>query len=562
MSNTLDSGLQVYKLEDPILDLEAKPAYIFERGAQDSNIRFISSQQFSNDTITFNYLPPSSRTVVSRNIRTDVTIRFTFTGTDQGGPLLQLGTMDSFLMLNYGVSVAQLQIDNGSNSYNESQVFPSLHRYLSTKRLNEDMGYTFNSPDLMYDYSLFLTEGFQYNQSRNFGESAYSDDVLKGRYMRSLITLPTDGGLNSDPNTEMTVDVRFISPIMLKPCQYHNNEHVSKGLFGTEQLTYIMTLHRDLYKYVWAHAPAPQGRTIDNVSYNIIGTPRLLVMEYQLQPDMSLPLDLVAYNYSKYYSQITDFNTVLAPGDSEEVTNSNNQLGGTPEWIIFSIREKSSNISEQNPKVALQIEKIQVTFDTLSLLDSADPIQIYEICKKNGYNGTYEDWANYSGGYIKLKLPSDIQVQALDAPGRLLKHQLQIKVTVRNQTDRDIAIEMPLIISYVGVWTKGYNYSQPQQNIVSADDVLNSQNLPSVPRDLVLMQKMYGGFSFKDVYQKAKNIAPKALKLAKDCGPQALDLVKDITGRGVVGGDMNYGSGVVGGKMAKRNQMKRRLKRY
>lgn len=559
MSNTIDSGLQVYKLEDPLLDLEAKPSYIFERGAQDSNVRKIQSTQFSNDTITFNYLPPSSRTVISRNIRTDVTIRFVFTGVDQGGPLLQLGSLDSFLMLNYGVAVAQLQIDNGSNSYNESQVFPSLHRYLSTKRLNEDMGYTFNSPDLMYDYDLHLTEGYQYNQSRNFGESAYSDDVLKGRYMRSLITV--DPALNPDPNTQMTVDVRFISPIMLKPLQFHNNEHISKGLFGTEQLTYIMTLHRDLQKYVWAHAPS--GRTIDSVSYSVIGTPNLLVMEYQLQPDMSLPLDLVSYNFSKYYSQVTDFNKTLAPGAETSDTNSNNQLGGTPEWIMFSLREKSSNISEENPKVALRIKRIQITFDTLTLLDSADPVQIYEICKKNGYNGTYEDWYNYSGGYIKLKFPSDLQVQALDAPGRLLKHQLQIQVTYQNQTDRTIAVEMPLIISYVGVWTKGYNYSQPQQNIVSADDVLNSANLPSVPRDLILMDKMYGGFSFKDMYQKARNIAPKALKLAKDCGPQALDLVKDITGRGVVGGEYDsYGSGVVGGRMASRKKMKRRLTRY
>ena len=559
MSNTLDTRLEVFKLEDPLLDLEAKPAYIFERAAQDSNVRLIQSTQFSSDSITFNYLPPSSRTVISRNIRTDITIRFTFTGVDQGGPLLQLGSLDSFLMLNYGVAVGQLQIDNGSNSYNESQVFPLMHRYMSTKNLNESVGYTFNSPDLMYDYDLFLTEGFQYNQSRNFGESAYSDDVLKGRYMRTLVTLPTGGGLNVDPNTEMTVDVRFISPIMLKPCQWQNNLHVTKGLFGVEQFTYIMNLHRDLYKYVWAHAPS--GRTVDSVSYNIIGTPYLHVMEYQLQPDQSLPLDLVSYNYSKYYSQVTDFNQTLTPAQTVSVTNSNNQLGGTPEWIAFSVREKTANINEQTPKVALRIKNIKITFDTQILLESADPIQIYEICKKNGYNGTYEDWYNYSGSYVMLKLPSDIQVQALDAPGRLLKHQLQIEVQVENQTSRNIAIEMPLIISYVGVFVKGYNYGQPSQNIVSANDVLNSKNLPAVPRDVLLLEQMYGGFSFKDMYQKAKKIAPKALSLAKKCGPEALDLVKDIAGRGLSAGD-GYGSGVVGGRYAKRGKMKKRMKKY
>jgi hypothetical protein len=552
MSNTIDQHLQTYKLQDPLLDLETKPAYVVERSAQSSNIRYIVSTQSTEGSITFNYLPSSSRTIISRNIRTDVTYTFTFNGQDQGTPLLGLGSTDSFLMLNYGVNQANLSIDNGSNYYTESDVFPILHRYLSTKYLNENMGYTFNCPDLMYNYDLPLTEGFQYNVNRNFGESAFGDDVLHGRYWRVYVNEV------SNTNTQAVVQVRFISPIMLKPLESRNNLHINKGLFGVEQLNYTMTMQNDLYKYVWAHAPS--GNVIDSVTYALTGQPRLLVQEFELQPDQALPLDLISYDFSKFFSQVSNVsnNDILAAGATTEYSNTNNQLGGTPEYIMFYFREKSNFVSPSKPKTALKIEKLKITFDTMTILSEADPTQIYEICKKNEYNGSAEDFFNYSGSYIKLKFPTDINVQALDAVGRLLKHQLTVTATVKNQTDRDMQVEMPLVISYAGVWVKGYNYSQPQQNIVSANDVLNSQNLPALPRDMMIMDKVYGGLSLKDVYDKAKTVGPKAVSFLKDCGPRAIDLVNDLRGKGLE----EYGAGRSGGKIAKRGIMHERLQKY
>lgn len=545
MSNSIDK-FQVYKLEDPLLDLETKPSYVIERSAQSSNIKTVPSTQFSGNQITYTYLPSSGRTIISRNIRSQVTIKFIFTGQDQGSALLGFGSTDSFLMLNYGVQSSNLTIDGGNNSITESDVFPIFHRYINTKSLNDDIGYTFNSPDLMYNYDLPFTQGMGYNANRNFGETNFADDSLRGRYWPSLYNIIENS------NTRCEVDVTFISPIILKPLDYHNNLHINKGLFGVESLTFILTLQDNFYKYVWAHAPS--GNVVDNVTYAITGTPSLFVQEFELQPDQSLPLDLVSYDYVKYYSQVTGLNQSVAANVKSSITSSNNQLGGTPDWIMFYIREQYKDISPNNPKTALPITRLQITFDTAQIFNNADPQQLYEISKKNGYNGLYEDFINYSGSYIKLKFPTDVNVQALDGVGRLLKHQLNITADFINNTGRTITPEIVLVIGYRGIWTKGYNYSQPQINIVSANDILNSADLPNIPRDMLLMDKMYGGFSAKDVYNKISTVGPKAVKFLKECGPQALDIVNDLRGNGYAGN--------TGGKIAKRSNLRNRLRDY
>jgi len=279
MSNTIDTNLKVYQYEDPLLDVEARPVYSIKRSAQNYKIRRVEAYQFTQtgNQINFVYNPPQNH-VISRNIRQLVEFEFVFSGDDQGSPLIQLGSNDSFQCLEYGISSANLTIDNGDNQYRAFDEFPLMHRYMSTKDLNENMGYTFNTPDLLSNYSDFTTVGSAYNVNSSWGEQGFGDDNLHGRYLQSQITVV------ENTNTNARIRVRFVTPIFLKPLTYKNNNHMMKGLFGVERLIYDVQFKQDLYKWVWAHSDL--GNTIldQNVSYSIVGTPALLVQEYNPQP--------------------------------------------------------------------------------------------------------------------------------------------------------------------------------------------------------------------------------------------------------------------------------------
>jgi hypothetical protein len=582
MSNTIDTHMSVFKYQDPLMDLEKKAVYTVERSAANHKIKTVEAYQYSSNgsQVNFVYNPPQG-VIISRNIRTVVEFEFTINAplNDDDTPLLQLGSNDSFLMLEYGIQTANLNIDNGQNQYLPADVFPLYHRYMSTKDLNEHMGYTFNTPDLCYDYSLPVTTiGSAYNVNSYFGEQGFGDDNLHGRYLQSQITVL------SNTNLQAVVNVRFVTPIFLTPLDWRNNVHMQKGLFGVERIIYNIQFKQQLYKWVFAHSTL--GNAISSINYRISKVPQLLVQEYSPQPDVPLPLNVIAYNYSQIISRANSFGASVPAGPvTYNFTSNSDQVNGTPSFISFYIRRQENDINYDKPKTALRITGIDILFDTINILNLAAPEQIYEICKKNGYNGTYEDWYTLSGSFIRLKLPTDIPVGALDAVGRLIRHNVQIKCYFENQTNETyVNPELIVMYEYTGMFSKQQNYGQGQINIVSPEDVLRSSDLPELPKDLFLLQKHYGGISLSEIYQKAKTYGPAAYNLAKKCGPEAYHLIRDIVsnghGRGVVGGgpssinsanasgyddmydDNDFGSGITGGRVVNKRKLRKRISNY
>lgn len=548
MSNSINQALAVYRLTDPLLDLQSKPSYILERSANTSDLREEPTTQFNKTSITYTYLPSSSRVVIGKNIRTKTQMRFTFTGQDQGSPLLQLGSNSGFRMLNYGVNTATLKVDNFKTSYLESDVFPLLHRYITTKELNQEMGYTFNTPDLLFNFDDYLTEGFGYNVNSNYTEQGASSDNLHGRYMKSVIEVI------SNTNTEAVVDVTFISPIMLKPCSWKNNDHLTKGLFGVEKFTYIQQFKSNLEDFVFCNGAA--GNVIDNIDYEIRGNPSLLIQEYELQPDMALPSNIVSYPYEDYSSQITNLSGSVASGATTTLKANSIQTGGTPSYFAFYIREQDRDRSFINPITAARINSLRILFDTKKPLTGASSSQLYEIAKKNGYSLTFEDFAYRSGGYMVCKVPTDINLDSLDAVGRTMRHSFSVEVNFTNQTNREINYELVIFYTYVGALQKSFNYASSQVNIVSADDILNSDKLPEAPRDMLLLDRK-GGISVSSMFNRARKTMPKLMNFSKKCGPDMIDILKDLKGSGINGID-----GLVGGKKANRSSMRDRLSEY
>lgn len=555
MSNSV-SNLATFRYVDPLLDIEQPTSFVFKEGCSNLNIRRILSTQSSESNITFNYLPPSSRTLISRDIKTDITFRFTFRSDTDNGELCPFGSLASFRDLNYGVTVGNLSIDNSSTSENLSETWGLRHRFYSTEFINKNL-VGFGCPDLMHSFDLPLVEGFAYNVNKNFAESDFGDDVLRGRYVRSLIkeVIPAQG---YNPNLERVFDVQFISCIPLDPLTVENNYHLKKSLFGVETLTYILTMQRNLQDYVYAQAPsAPPLTSIDYT----LQSAYLLVGEYQMPATIPLPAtNLIAYDYTKNYSQVTRGPSVPS-GASSSILSNNNQTAGTPTQIMFYIRDK--NVSYLTPKTALRITKISVVLDTKILFEQMSPVQLYTVNKANGYNGQFEDWYNYSGSYFRLVTTEQLPLDIGDSPSRLVKKQLSLEIQFENQTDRTIDPELVLMISYSGVMNKGFSYASYEQNILSARDVLESKNLPEMPREVVAMNKMYGGISFSEVFSKgkqaynvAKNCAPALKNVYDQCGDDVIQLIRGKKGKGVTGGK------VMGGKVASRSSMKNRLTNY
>ena len=225
----------------------------------------------------------------------------------------------------------------------------------------------------------------------------------------------------------------------------------------------------------------------------------------------------------------------------------------------------------------MKVERASVNFaNTVGILSSASPFNLYQISKKNGLN---YNWTEFSGEYDNLNLPvdatgknipsgtgsllvlkpsEDFGLQDSEASGLSGAFNFQVSLTVKcidpGQTVGTPDYELFVIVineGAVSIDVAGTGSTVTNIGCVSEADVLKAETRPNL--DYNQMKGLVGGDfidTLKNWAQKGANVAHTVAKYA----PMVSDGLKSVgMGRG-------RGGEIVGSAIAHKKSLKDRLK--
>jgi hypothetical protein len=217
-------------------------------------------------------------------------------------------------------------------------------------------------------------------------------------------------------------------------------------------------------------------------------------------------------NYHQYYPYTYRYTSEIQPEKSQTISFNNVQMSQIPTKIIICARK---NLSEQNCNDSnsfLAIDAINMNFNNKSgLLSSAQPQQLYEMSRKNGYHSNYYEFSGRgatgnvqsgasnvntiatSGSIIVIDPALDLSLGPAYTDSSTGQYNCQFQVTVRNQTNEKIAPEIVMIAIYSGLFTTDNGTSSYQTGFITQEAVLNTRSKKSLLLDTETYQKIVGG---------------------------------------------------------------------
>ena len=591
--------LNVVQVRDPRTILENKRDYAVLRAGSQTTFKQFTTTSVSQSSIQFSCPPPSGGVIIDRKQYFLLPIRLTFIGQAPVGQLLLNPGQDAprAFPISSSIDTLQVSINNQSVSINMADIIhPLLHFNTCTKLSEREYSMTPSLLDQAQSYSSLF--GTNRSPLSFYGDSVDQAMMPRGGFPFTIV---------SNTNTSAVVDMVCCEPLFLSPFYWgHGN---SSGFYNVNTMDFNITFLGNAGNRMWSHDAVSSGvpTNITSVSAqfsNFQGAPfsysdnvPLMLFQY-ITPNETqvLPFDRpITYPYFDVQRFPTDSQNAIAAG-SQTIMNSNNiQLNSIPRRMYVFMRERNADLysTPNNPDTFFSIENISVQFmNKNGLLASANKRQLYEMSVKNHCALSWTQWSGdltyldgsfgqkigTVGSLLCIEFATDIGLDSLDAPGKLGQYMLQVNVTGKNNSNRNITPSLYVIVVSEGTFTiEGLGKASTNIGVISSEDILNAQQNPFVNYKDV--EHVNGGNFLSGVKDFGK-LFLDGLKRWDDRAGRALDtLMGDIAptviknlipGRQLMnalpnvasgnGGVMVGGVSVGGGRLMSREQLRNRLR--
>lgn len=546
----------IVKVQDPRIDLDKPCEYVVQEGAGQVTWQEIAATTYAPSSIQFNNInPPSPDVIVDKKIYIKVGFRITFSGPDQGFPLLgyiapsgvvgepqiwqPTGTdAPRAFPLAQMCSVVSVQINNTRVTQNVGDYIEPLLRYNAWQSLDEtDLSLTPSEQDQYQLYSDFTQYGSSRNVLGNYGEQGYRTN-RGGFYGVKVI---------SNSNTAAVVELNVCEPLFISPLDFGLEN--GRGLYGVQTFQVSLTLKSDLSR-LWSHDNV-NGNTALNIQSITIGTagidtPKIL-FNYLTPKFTDVRPAVNAYPYysiDRYPTPDFSLKSIAADkvyGENTTVVSTNIQLGVIPKriYIYARISDNYRNSSRSYlPDVYPLINSISINFNNRSgLLSGASAEQLYRMSVKNGCSLSATQWFRNVGSVLCIDLMSDLSLSEAEAVGLLGTYQLNytVNLSALNSINGPTPSLDPFYTLYTVVVSPGSftiqdQFSEAMIGIISQRDILDAPDVRRVDYDDV--HNYYGG-SFmgrlKELGRKAVPVARKALDIGRKVAPLAETFAPRLT---------------------------------
>jgi hypothetical protein len=462
------------------------------------------------------------------------------TGTAPAGQyLIDYGYSDALapFPLHQLCSVMTATINNNSVSINMRDVLSSILRFNDRRELARYNGYTPTAFDTIADYSRIL--GGNANPLGAWANNADNDLVPRGSWVLDWVAVNSDGTGGPPPvsaGASQTCYVKFTvsEPLLLSPFIFADPKSNSQGFYGIQNMNFVFNIADG--KRVWRCAPFVGAGVVQKTITPYAFSDSQLIFNF-LTPH---PSDLVpARNVVPYYelpryitSNLPAFGAYGSGTDSQVVRTSNIQLNQIPDKIIIFVRKSMNAQTNTDPDYALTITQAQINFNNQSgILASATQQDLYRYSVENGSNQSWYEFSGsanlrdaalpgggrlpMSGSYLVLEFGKDIQlVEDFYAPGSLGNFNLQVQLSVRNQTAAALTdTEIVMITMNSGVFVCERGTSSTYTGILTKSDVLDASTQEAYTRSDVV--RMVGGGFLDTLKSVAGKVIPKLPGVAK-----------------------------------------------
>ncbi len=515
--------------------------YIIVKGGKRTNYeRFPASSGTTISSQQMTVIPPSKKHIVDRHMYVRWYLQVDFSRTNDPldqTPMLKLGSYDGFRSypISTNTSALTITVNTSSVDLNPSDYIQALLRYYNPKKQQDfDLSMTPSQLDQIQNYDDFfapypsaipynLAQFQSYQASGNarnvfatYGEN--SAQTSRGAFRYTALT----NNINS-----ATIQAEIVEPFFLSPFLWGSGD--AFGLCGIDKIDFNFTVSNNGAR-VWSHSGL--GATMNQPVASFYQAPEILCRFVTPQLTEVIP-DNCIYPYFKLQRFNAD-STSLAPGQSITLSSQNLQLGSVPSKVYVFARVRNQDLTYQSTDTFAYITKLDVQFlGTSGILSSATPQDLYQLSLRNGFDGSWSEYAEYSGSVIALDPAIDFGLDENLTNGSRLNTNLLIQATFTNiNPSVSNVYSLYVVVLSEGTFNVSSTETFTQIGVINETDVLNAKQNPAISyADVKAIAKEGTG----DFYSGLKNFAKTLIRGAENVVPYvgpAIKIAKALTGNG------------------------------
>jgi hypothetical protein len=530
--------LQPICVRDPRTIVADQKFYgVLKSGSQMTNKQY-STTSISTSSLQFSCPPPSGGIFIDRNVRLYVPVRLTFTGTPPVGQTLLRSGFDAPRAFGLSSSIETLMatINNQSVSINLADVIQPLMWFNTGDELkNADYSTTPCYQDQSQSYDTLV--GTNRNPLADYSVSVDNTPTPRGAFPFVVVSNPVSAGV---PVTAV-VDVAFNESLYLSPFWWGKGIS-SEAFFNVTTMDFNVTFLQQAANRFWSHASALGGVPFTTAAYTFgglaggptsfgltTGNSPFIFFTYITPQETQVLGPNMALTYP--YFDVQRYATTQAlvnPGATATMISNNIQLNSIPRRMYIFVRKQNQDLfsSATSTDTFFSIETLTIQFmNKNGLLASANKQQLYEMSVKNHCTMSWNQWSGTSppignftgapigtvGSIVCIEFGTDIGLDSLDAPGKLVQAMLQVQLNATNVSTAAITPELYIITVLEGVFSiKGLGRSSTSIGVITSKDILDCQSGPQLNYKDV--QEVNGGDFFSTIKEGLSALGNRILK--------------------------------------------------
>ncbi len=534
---------------------------------------------------TFQAVPPSLDTAVSRNILTRYRFRCVMTAVcvQDFTSTVQIGQTDAprFMPIAQCTTNIQVNLNNTNVTLNTNiMINPLMRLNMSNQLTSFDLSMTPSAMDEYQNYSDFIPslapdglEGVGANPLGSFGHTNGKYSAPRGSWViDKFLQTPLTSALYEDDVQTTTIEFTVTEPLIVSPFDAVADD---SPLVGLSNITITQNIDLSTNR-VWSRMQDEQTNAaykngfLTSMVTKIIDKPELLITYMTPNTALTVP-PVVVQNYSNVDTYQNDVIVTGAPltrdgtGVLVETKNSfttaNMPLTSIPNRVIVWVEPKIQNKSLFTSDTFCHITKASITYDNQSgILSAATENDLYMMSYKNGYNVSYTEWRRTVGSVLVLDTCKNFCLTKSDeAPGLTCNKQLQITLefgiinkrgdnsgtwtSIANGAKYSLT-EFTCFVAVIstGIMSIERGTAIVQPAILTRTDILNAVESPS--KFIMQPSRNFFGGSAATVFKYADKVCKSINNNKRHKG----------VGRALVGGSFS------GGAMISKNELGKRAK--
>lgn len=509
-----------------ISEITSEIDYAVQSGPSQTTYQPFAATSQSSSSLLFSVQVPSENIVLGRDALISSTICFQLhiSNVPPGQKAFDYGYTDSLTSFPLASlqNTATVQINNATASSNVQDIMPIISRMTSNRDLQSYNGMTPTLCDqFYYEYSDAVNSNA--NPMSSFNNMGYDSCLMpRGSFPIEYAVSHVFPGV-TEPATDVTaanltstslddtwvisIKVKVSEPIFVSPFTWSDSSSDCAGLVGVNSISLNFNIDSSL-KRLWSSAnlqgsdsegqyycDLKPGYAADGVLFEDSSV-KFKFLSTQPSDHIETKNVVPFMAYPRYVTAAFN-NQTLASGAYADVYSNNLQINQIPDKFIVVARKPMSMQKVGDSNSFLKIDAVSINFNNQSgLLSGASAQDLWRLSKRNGSS---QSWLEFSGkaydnnsfngdgsnlattGSILVLNPSlDMSLPDMFTCGSLGNFNLQMKVTVTNQTDEAIPFEICIIAVNSGVFVTEQGTSSMFSGILTREAVLSAKQTKAV----------------------------------------------------------------------------------